>query len=185
MTRAMALFLARIGERIRYPPENLNDKPRPFVPSEFPFFDGVLMTGLRYAFCHVVIAAGCLAALLALAGCSQYTYVPVSGKVTLQNNKPVTIGSVVFVPDKDNTLRVMATGKINPDGTFELNTEGRSGVPIGSYIACVRAPMRKVGGRDPPPLPFSMKYFDANESPFKIEVVANPAPGAYDLVLRD
>jgi hypothetical protein len=143
------------------------------------------MTGFRYAFCHVAIAAAGLAALLALAGCSQYTYVPVSGKVTLRNNQPVTIGSVVFVPDKDNTLRVMASGRINPDGSYELNTEGRSGVPIGSYIACVRAPMRKVGGKDPPPIPFSMKYFDANESPLKIEVVANPAPGAYDLVLKD
>jgi hypothetical protein len=28
-----------------------------------------------------------------------------------------------------------------------------------------------------------MKYFDANESPLKIEVVADPAPGAYDLEL--
>jgi hypothetical protein len=28
-----------------------------------------------------------------------------------------------------------------------------------------------------------MKYTDANESPLKIEVVANPAPGAYDLEL--
>lgn len=141
------------------------------------------MTGLRYLICHVAIAASGLAALLSLAGCSsQYTYVPVKGKVTLKN-KPVTIGTVVFMPDKDNTLRLIPSGKINPDGTYELTTEGRAGVPIGSYIACVRAPMRKVDGKDPPPIPFSMKYFDANESPLKIEVVADPAPGAYDLVL--
>jgi hypothetical protein len=143
------------------------------------------MTGFRYVLGRLAIAATGLGALLPLAGCSQYTYVPVNGKVTLKNNQSVTIGTVVFVPDKDNTLRVSAKGKINPDGTYELNTEGRSGVPIGSYIACVRAPMRKVGGKDPPPIPFSMKYFDANESPLKIEVVANPAPGAYDLVLKD
>jgi hypothetical protein len=143
------------------------------------------MTGFRYVLCRLAIATIGPAGLLPLAGCSQYTYVPVNGKVTLKNNQCVTVGTVVFVPDKDNTLRVMATGKINADGTYELNTEGRSGVPIGSYIACVRAPMRKVGGKDPPPIPFSMKYFDANESPLKIEVVANPAPGAYDLVLKD
>jgi hypothetical protein len=143
------------------------------------------MTGFPYILCRLAIAATGLAALVPLAGCSQYTYVPVTGKVTLKNNQPVTIGTVVFVPDKDNTLRVSAKGKINPDGTYELSTEGRSGVPIGSYIACVRAPMRKVGGKDPPPIPFSMKYFDANESPLKIEVVANPAAGAYDLVLKD
>src|SRR6516162_4654285 len=110
------------------------------------------MTGLRYVLCHVAIAAVGLAALFPLAGCSKYTYVPVRGKVTLKNNKPVTIGSVVFVPDKDNTLRVMPTGKINADGTYELTTDGRAGVPIGSYIACVRAPMRKVDGKDPPPI---------------------------------
>jgi hypothetical protein len=138
----------------------------------------------RYLSCAFAIVAGGLAALLPSAGCSsKYTYVPVNGKVTLKNGKPVTLGSVVFMPDKDNTLRVIPSGKINADGTYELSTDGRSGVPIGSYVACVRAPMRKVDGKDPPPIPFSMKYFDANESPLKIEVTANPPSGAYDLVL--
>lgn len=142
------------------------------------------MTKLRSLICRLTIATIGLAVLFSLAGCgSQYTYVPVKGKVTMKNNKPVTIGTVVFMADKDNTLRLIPSGKINPDGTYELTTEGRAGVPIGSYIACVRAPMRRVDGKDPAPVPFSMKYFDANESPLKIEVVADPAPGAYDLVL--
>jgi hypothetical protein len=128
-------------------------------------------------------AALALAVLLPLAGCSKYTYVPVKGKVTLKNKKPVTFGTVVFIPDKDNTLKQTAQGTINEDGTYELTTEGKSGVPIGAYIACVRGPLRKVNGKDPPPLPFPMKYFDANESPLKIEVVASPSPGAYDLEL--
>jgi hypothetical protein len=124
------------------------------------------------------------AVLLPQVSCSKYNYVPVKGKVVLKKSgKPVTFGTVVFVPDKDNTLRQVATGTINPDGTYELTTEGRSGVPTGSYVACVRGPMRKVDGKDPPPIPFSMKYFDANESPLRIEVVENPAPGAYDLEL--
>jgi hypothetical protein len=119
-----------------------------------------------------------------LASCSKFNYVPVKGKVVLKKSgKPVTFGTVVFVPDKDNPLRQVATGTINPDGTYELATEGRSGVPTGFYIACVRGPLRKVDGKDPPPIPFSMKYFDANESPLKIEVVENPAQGAYDLEL--
>src|SRR5262245_50103637 len=141
---------------------------RVFFPSSstFPSFRGAFMTGLRYCFRFLAIATGGLAVLLFLAGCSsQYTYVPVRGKVVLKDKKPVTIGSVVFVPDKDNTLKAVASGKINQDGTYELNTEGRSGVPIGSYIACVRGPLRKVDGKEPPPLPFSMRYFDANESP--------------------
>jgi hypothetical protein len=140
------------------------------------------MAWLRYLDRAIVV--GSLAALFPLAGCSeQYTYVPVTGKVTMKNKTPVTIGSVMFVPDKDNTLKKFATGKIKEDGTFELATEGRSGVPIGSYIVCVRGPIRKVNGKDPPPIPYSLKYFDANESPIRIEVVANPAPGAYDLEL--
>ena len=141
------------------------------------------MGRLRYLCCPLAVAAIGLAALLPLSGCSKYTYVPVRGKVTMKNKQPVTVGTVVFMPDKDNTLKQIPQGKINADGTYELTTEGRSGVPIGSYIACVRAPMRRVDGKDPPPVPFSMKYFDANESPLKIEVVANPAPGAYDLEL--
>jgi hypothetical protein len=133
---------------------------------------------------HFTIAVAAAVVLLPAAGCSKYRYVTVKGKVVLKKDgRPLTFGTVVFMPDKDNTLRQVATGKINPDGTYELTTEGRSGVPIGSYIACVRGPMRKVDGKDPPPLPFSMKYFDANESPLKIEVVENPAAGAYDLEL--
>jgi hypothetical protein len=130
------------------------------------------------------MAAGGLAVLFSLTGCSsEFTYVPVKGKVALKNGKPVTFGTVVFMPDKENTLKRIPSGKINPDGTYELTTEGKAGVPIGSYIVCVRGPIRKVNGKEPPPIPFSMKYFDANESPIKVEVVANPAPGAYDFEL--
>jgi hypothetical protein len=82
-------------------------------------------------------------------------------------------------------MRDSATGFriADPGGTYEVNTEGRSGVPIGSYIACVRVLNRKVNGKEPPSIPFSAKYLDANESPLKVEVVANLAPGAYDLEL--
>jgi hypothetical protein len=106
-----------------------------------------------------VVAVLTTAAILTAAGCSKLTYVPVKGKVVLKKGgKPVTFGTVVFVPDKDNALRKMATGTINPDGTYELSTEGKDGVPIGSYIACVRGPIRKVDGKEPPPIPFSMKW---------------------------
>jgi hypothetical protein len=132
---------------------------------------------------QLALAAGGLALLLPLAGCSGLTYVPVKGKVVLKNKQPLTHSVVVFYPDKENPLRLIPRGTINQDGSFELNTEGRSGVPIGSYIACVRVPNRKINGKEPPPIPFSAKYLDANESPLKIGVVANPAPGAYDLEL--
>jgi len=112
--------------------------------------------------------------------------VPVSGKVTLKSNKPVTGGSIMLLPDKENKLRKAPVGKIAPDGSYELNTEDRSGVPIGSYIVLVKWPMRRgAGGSEPSPAPFSMKYAYQEQSPLKMEVVANPAPGAYDLVLDE
>src|SRR5262249_46492452 len=126
---------------------------------------------------------GGLAVLLPLAGCSQIKYVPVQGKIVLKNKQPLTFGVVVFMPDKDNPHRLIARGKVNPDGTYALDTEGRTGAPVGPYIVCVRGPNRRINGKDPPPLPFSMKYTDGNDSPLKIAVVENPAPGAYDLEL--
>jgi hypothetical protein len=141
------------------------------------------MTGSRRLLYKLTIVAGGFTVLLPLAGCSQVGHVPVKGKVVLKSKQPLTYGAVVFYPDKESPLRVIPRGTINADGTYELNTDGRSGVPIGSYIVCVRVPNRKVNGKEPPPIPFSGKYLDANESPLKIEVVANPAPGAYDLEL--
>jgi hypothetical protein len=132
---------------------------------------------------RLAVAVGGLALLLPLAGCSEFTYAPVKGKVTLKNKEPLTVGVVVFMPDKDSKHRLIPRGKVNPDGTFELDTDGKTGAPIGKYIVCVRAPNRRINGKDPPPLPFSAKYLTADDSPLKIEVVANPAPGAYDLEL--
>jgi len=141
------------------------------------------MPGSRHRAPNIATAVGGLIVLLSLAGCSPFTYAPVKGKVVLKNKEPLTYGVVVFYPDKENQVRLIPRGTINSDGTYELNTEGRSGVPLGSYIACVRVPNRKVNGKEPPPIPFSMKYLDANDSPLKIQVVASPAPGAYDLEL--
>jgi len=142
------------------------------------------MTGSRSLLRSLALVIAGSAVLLPSAGCSsQFTYVPVKGKLVLKNKQPVTIGSVVFMPDKDNALRLIPSAKINADGTYTLTTEGKAGAPIGSYVVCVRGPMRKVNGKELPPLPYSLKYFDANESPLKVEVVAAPAPGAYDFEL--
>src|SRR5262245_41827312 len=134
--------------------------------------------------CLSFVAAG-FSALLLTSCSSEFTYVPVSGKVTLKSNKPVAGGSIMLLPDKENKLRKAPVGKINPDGTYELNTEGKSGVPIGSYIVLVKWPMRKVDGVEPGPAPFSTKYAFQEQTPLKMEVVSNPASGAYDLVLDE
>ena len=77
----------------------------------------------------------------------------------------MTHGVVVFYADKENPLRMIPRGTINQDGTYELNTEGRSGVPIGSYIACVRGPMRKVNSKEPPRSPSPRNSLTPTKAP--------------------
>src|SRR5947208_2753696 len=130
------------------------------------------MTGSRYLFYYRRIASCVLAVLILVsAGCSQFTYVPVRGKITVKGGKPVTWGAVVLTPDKDNKLRMFPRGTINPDGTYEVNSESRSGVPTGSYIVCVVA--KEGGGRrgmpttPRDPILFSPKYLEADSSPLR------------------
>src|SRR5262245_35168488 len=132
---------------------------------------------------RLAIAVGGFLLLFPLAGCSEFTYAPVKGKVILRNKAPMTYGVVVFMPDTDSKHRMIPRGKINPDGTYELDTDGRSGAPIGKYLVCLRAPNRRSAGKDQPPLPSSAKSLTADDTPLKVEVVVNPAPGAYDLDL--
>jgi hypothetical protein len=128
----------------------------------------------------------CVCALLALAGCGGIKRVPVTGKVTLAG-KPLTSGRLGFSPDeaKGNSARVACFGKINAEGEYELATlgvnkaDGGRGVPPGWY---------KVTLLDVESLPKGVEvapeYFDENQTPLAIEIVAEPAPGAYDLHLN-
>ena len=121
----------------------------------------------------------------ALSGCGDgFTYVPVSGTVRM-NNEPITAGTVVFVPTGDNPARFNATGKIGADGSYVLSSNGRAGVPTGSYVACVQPQMRRIAGKEAPPRRFADKYIDATDNPLKVQVAINPAAGAYDLVLTE
>lgn len=92
-----------------------------------------------------------MAVLLTMAGCDGVTYAPVKGRVVLKNKQPLTFGVVVFMPDKDNQYRKIARGRVLEDGTYELDTDGKAGAPVGPYIVCVRGPNRRINGKDPPP----------------------------------
>ncbi|QDT66991.1 hypothetical protein [Calycomorphotria hydatis] len=67
----------------------------------------------------------CLMVFITLAGCQQADrdeVSPVKGVVIYQGN-PLSGGSIQFIPDSSQgTTGRMATGKIGPDGTFELTT---------------------------------------------------------------
>ena len=76
--------------------------------------------------------------LAALAGCGSDgdPVAPVRGKVTV-GGAPVTTGVVMFWPDDG---RAPATGQIQPDGTYELETQQQGkGAVIGSHVVTIKA----------------------------------------------
>ena len=78
----------------------------------------------------VLLATGC--------GKSGEPVGTVSGKITYQG-QPVTEGSVSFNNDR---LGASGTGEIQPDGTYQLATQG-AGLPPGSYKVCIVPPMEE------------------------------------------
>ena len=124
---------------------------------------------------------------LALAGCdSAAKVVPVQGKVLL-NATPLASGSLVFKPDaaKGNNSTYQPASDISTDGTYTLYTREKPGAPAGWYKVGVVAegPASATDPYAPRTSLIAQKYNDPETSGLAIEVVANPAPGAYDLKL--
>lgn len=122
-----------------------------------------------------------------LSGCGQ-RLLPVRGRVTLAG-QPVTKGHIWLVPDleKGQTHTQFSICALDADGRFELATYGKDGVPLGWYKVVVYATKT-----EPPSSPTGwtpdfivpIKYTDPNQSDLRVEVVAEPAPGAYDFDLK-
>jgi hypothetical protein len=141
-------------------------------------------------------AAAALAVLGAAAGCAGGgpEVVPVRGRVTV-NGEPLRAksGNVTFVPDraKGNTTTFQPVGYLDEDGNYTLYyDQGKQGAPPGWYKVQVAATSGKVQmpgsrGKGPPPPPplFHKKYNRAATSGLAVEVVRDPAPGAYHLKL--
>jgi hypothetical protein len=138
-----------------------------------------------------------IVALLA-AGCGDDSGVgrtlPVRGLITL-NDEPLTAESttVLFKPDAGlgNTSRFEPAGTVDADGYYTLLTKGKSGAPPGWYRVIVTAlaedPIHPKGPRRHRPVAQSLlpaKYGQRKTTDLTIEVVENPAPGAYDLKLK-
>jgi hypothetical protein len=110
---------------------------------------------------------------------------PVEGQVLL-NGKPAKglTGSVLFVPDlaRGNLSPIRAGGQIDAVGRYRLSTKGRSGAPAGWYKVVVNAVPAGTGDREVVKRPvINLRYMAEKATPLSIEVVANPAPGSYDL----
>jgi hypothetical protein len=125
-----------------------------------------------------------------IAGCNRapnIKLVPVTGHVTY-NGQALTTGSVSFRPNaaKGNTSNYEPAGEIDAAGNYKLFLKpGMEGAPPGWYYVGV------VSTAEPDPQNISAvpksfiprKYGMATESGLEIELVENPAPGAYDLSL--
>ena len=117
----------------------------------------------------------------ATAGCDSkihYEHAKVHGKVAY-NGKPVTFGSVLFVPvdpPKDGVMQP-ASGSIGSDGAYELKSEGAAGAILGEHKVVVIAvqgdkPAGDADGAAPAPAK------SANKARFKSAVPAKYADPA-------
>jgi len=66
---------------------------------------------------------------------------PVKGKVTLGTGVPLAFGTIAFEPAGGRAFR--CSGKIGPDGTFELETGSEKGATAGKYSVSVILPPNK------------------------------------------
>ena len=60
---------------------------------------------------------------------------PVKGKVTLGNGAPLASGTIALEPSGGRAYR--CSGKIGPDGTFEIETGSEKGATAGKYKVAV------------------------------------------------
>jgi len=94
---------------------------------------------------------------------------------------------ISFAPDVGNPARVAPMGEINSSGQYQLSTGGQRGAPPGKYKACVQLDpgaeesRLKSANRSGPGIP--AKYRTPNTTTLVVEVIPQPAAGAYDLKL--
>jgi len=123
---------------------------------------------------------------LLVVGCgkSSIKVEPVRGKVTV-DGQPVTSGQVSLLPTtQDKDTGNLSAGTIDTSGEYKIFTAGKEGAPAGKYKVTVTPSMVPMtGATTAPTTPFNAKYRDAKTTPLEINVVANPAAGAYDLKL--
>jgi hypothetical protein len=140
-----------------------------------------------------LIAVSICASIAGQAGCghSGAKLVPVVGKVTV-DGQPLTLttaeGSVSFRPEKGSENRKEPAGAIDKDGTYRLLTDGKEGAPPGRYrvLVVIVEPIDPKSGfpHGKRKSYVNYKYSDPKTTDLVIDVVASPAPGAYDLKLK-
>jgi hypothetical protein len=121
--------------------------------------------------------------LITVAGCGGLKLVPVSGTVKM-GNQPLKGGAVSFIPDasKGNNARVSCVGRIDSQGRYTLTasavkgSDSGKGAPLGWYKVTLITTLPGA-----PEITVDSRYLDPEKTPWTLEVVADPTPGAYDL----
>lgn len=129
--------------------------------------------------------AACWCALLMLAGCGKSgpalgKLVPVQGKITMADGKPLSGGLVSFmqIDRKPGVPTPTPEGTIQEDGSYTLYTYDKPGAPPGKYrIVLNPGSDRKLRFAIP------QQYF-GRQSPLEVEVEENKPEGGYDLKLE-
>jgi hypothetical protein len=128
----------------------------------------------------------CGAFIFVLTGCARETIIPVVGRV-LFDDQPLTFGMVIFTPDasRGNTSRHEPRGKLDANGVYQAyQTKDQPGLAPGWYKISISAQRMK----DPNDSysyesVIPTRFANPETSGLALEVVANAAPGAYDITL--
>jgi hypothetical protein len=132
------------------------------------------------------LACVAFAATIVAAGCGGGPRYPVEGRV-LVKGAPLKgkEGHVVLKPDvaKGNTSTAPATGVLDREGSFTVQTNGQPGARAGWYKVIVVATEPGGNPNDDIRRVTHARYESEASTPLAIEVVANPSPGSYDLKL--
>jgi hypothetical protein len=126
--------------------------------------------------------------LALLVGCTKADggkRVPVVGKVTFADGRPLPRGTVIFTPDgsKGNQSQHEPRGTIDAEGNYKAETTDRlNGVEPGWYMVTIIAqePYDESKSSWDPPWLINRKYGNRQTSGLAAEVIANPEPGRYD-----
>jgi hypothetical protein len=135
---------------------------------------------------RLLLSVAVLALLVGLAGCAPAErLVPASGKVTVKNQLLPAGIMVVFHPNtqKGNTTSLEPRGQLDAQGVYRLQSGDREGAPSGWYRVAVFA-IKPTQEMRPPEWLANPRYADPKTSGLEVQVVENPAPGAYDFALR-
>jgi hypothetical protein len=131
-----------------------------------------------------------VALVAGLAGCGKVPgdegkRVPVTGRVSFKDGKPLTRGVVVFWPDasKGNASQHEPRGEVDAQGNYKLATSPRlEGVLPGWYKVAIVA-QEPFDENDPykdPPWLINRRFGNRDKSGLAVEVIERAEPGRYD-----